>query len=135
MSNAIRKQIVIVQSPEELWQALTDRSALAEWMYPNDFEPRVGHCFTFRVPPNPKVGFDAPFAARFSSARRRAGSRTRGRPGASWARKSAIASRAKVTAHAFSSSTRASISLSHGASRRSRERSLAGRKCSGSCPR
>ena len=27
-------------------------------MYPNDFEPRVGHRFTFRVPPNPKVGFD-----------------------------------------------------------------------------
>jgi uncharacterized protein YndB with AHSA1/START domain len=27
-------------------------------MYPNDFEPRVGHHFTFRVPANPKVGFD-----------------------------------------------------------------------------
>jgi uncharacterized protein YndB with AHSA1/START domain len=27
-------------------------------MFPNDFEPRVGHHFTFRVPPNPKVGFD-----------------------------------------------------------------------------
>src|SRR5262249_45734235 len=27
-------------------------------MYPNDFEPRVGHRFTFRVPPNAKAGFD-----------------------------------------------------------------------------
>ena len=27
-------------------------------MFPNDFEPRVGHRFTFRVPGNPKVGFD-----------------------------------------------------------------------------
>jgi uncharacterized protein YndB with AHSA1/START domain len=27
-------------------------------MYPNDLEPRVGHHFTFRVPPNPKAGFD-----------------------------------------------------------------------------
>jgi uncharacterized protein YndB with AHSA1/START domain len=27
-------------------------------MFPNDTEPRVGHRFTFQVPPNPKVGFD-----------------------------------------------------------------------------
>ena len=27
-------------------------------MFPNDFEPRVGHHFTFSVPPNPKAGFD-----------------------------------------------------------------------------
>jgi uncharacterized protein YndB with AHSA1/START domain len=26
-------------------------------MFPNDFVPRVGHHFTFQVPPNPKVGF------------------------------------------------------------------------------
>lgn len=41
-----------------MWRALTDRATLAEWMFPNDFEPRVGHRFTFRVPPNPKAGFD-----------------------------------------------------------------------------
>jgi hypothetical protein len=28
----------------------TIRATLAEWMFPNDFEPRVGHQFTFRVP-------------------------------------------------------------------------------------
>jgi uncharacterized protein YndB with AHSA1/START domain len=27
-------------------------------MYPNDFEPRVGHHFTFRVPQNPHTKFD-----------------------------------------------------------------------------
>jgi uncharacterized protein YndB with AHSA1/START domain len=27
-------------------------------MFPNDFEPRVGHQFTFRVPPNPQVKFE-----------------------------------------------------------------------------
>jgi uncharacterized protein YndB with AHSA1/START domain len=27
-------------------------------MFPNDFEPRVGHHFTFRVPGNPKKNFD-----------------------------------------------------------------------------
>jgi uncharacterized protein YndB with AHSA1/START domain len=41
-----------------VWQAIANRETLAEWMYPNDFEPRVGHRFTFKVPPNPKVGFD-----------------------------------------------------------------------------
>jgi uncharacterized protein YndB with AHSA1/START domain len=27
-------------------------------MFPNDFEPRVGHRFTFEVPGNPKMKFD-----------------------------------------------------------------------------
>jgi uncharacterized protein YndB with AHSA1/START domain len=58
MTKTIRKEIVIRQPREEVWRALTDSAALAEWMYPNDFEPRVGHRFTFRVPPNPKAGFD-----------------------------------------------------------------------------
>lgn len=50
--------MLIPQPPERVWQAIADRTALAEWMYPNDFEPRVGHQFTFRVPPKPEVGFD-----------------------------------------------------------------------------
>ena len=43
---------------EQVWRAITDSATLAEWMFPNDFEPRVGHRFTFRVPGNPKVNFD-----------------------------------------------------------------------------
>ena len=58
MSNTIRREIVIPQPPEEVWRAITDSATLAEWMYPNDFEPRLGHRFTFQVPPNPKVNFD-----------------------------------------------------------------------------
>ena len=58
MTNAIRREIVIPQSREQVWQALTDSATLAEWMFPNDFEPRIGHHFTFRVPPNLKAGFD-----------------------------------------------------------------------------
>jgi len=58
MTKTIRKEIVIPQSREQVWRALTDSATLAEWMFPNDFEPRVGRHFTFRVPPNPKVGFD-----------------------------------------------------------------------------
>ncbi len=58
MSNTIRREVLFPQPPEQVWQAITDRATLAEWMYPNDFEPRVGHRFTFQVPPNPKVRFD-----------------------------------------------------------------------------
>jgi uncharacterized protein YndB with AHSA1/START domain len=58
MTKTIHREIVIPQSPEQVWQALTDSATLAEWMYPNDFEPHVGHQFTFQVPANPKSGFD-----------------------------------------------------------------------------
>src|SRR4051812_4300364 len=58
MSNTIRRELLIPQPREQVWRAITDSATLAEWMYPNDFEPRVGHHFTFEVPPNPKVGFD-----------------------------------------------------------------------------
>jgi uncharacterized protein YndB with AHSA1/START domain len=58
MTQAIHREMRLPQSREQVWQALTDGATLAEWMYPNDFEPRVGHPFTFRVPGNPKVGFD-----------------------------------------------------------------------------
>jgi uncharacterized protein YndB with AHSA1/START domain len=58
MTEGIRREMLIPQPREQVWRALTDSATLAEWMYPNDFEPRVGHYFTFRVPPNPKVGFE-----------------------------------------------------------------------------
>lgn len=58
MTNTIEREIVIPQPPERVWRAISDRAALAEWMFPNDFEPRVGHRFTFRVPGNPQMNFD-----------------------------------------------------------------------------
>ncbi|HEX9014780.1 MAG TPA: SRPBCC domain-containing protein [Chloroflexota bacterium] len=58
MTESIRREIVYPQSREDVWRALTDSSILAEWLMPNDFEPRVGHRFTFRTQPNPQAGFD-----------------------------------------------------------------------------
>jgi uncharacterized protein YndB with AHSA1/START domain len=58
MTNTIRRELKFLGSPETVWRALTDSAVLAEWMYPNDFEPRVGHHFTFRVPPKPRAKFD-----------------------------------------------------------------------------
>jgi uncharacterized protein YndB with AHSA1/START domain len=45
-------------SREQVWEAITDSETLAEWMFPNNFEPRVGHQFTFHVPANPKMNFE-----------------------------------------------------------------------------
>ena len=58
MNNTIRRELRIPQPREQVWQAITDRATLAEWMFPNDFEPRVGHRFTFRVPGNPQMNFE-----------------------------------------------------------------------------
>jgi len=58
MTKTIRRELLIPQPREQVWRALTESATLAEWMFPNDFVPRVGHRFTFQVPPNPKVNFD-----------------------------------------------------------------------------
>jgi uncharacterized protein YndB with AHSA1/START domain len=58
MCNAIRRDLMFPQPPEQVWHAITDSATLAEWMFPNDFEPRVGRRFTFHVPPNPQVNFE-----------------------------------------------------------------------------
>jgi uncharacterized protein YndB with AHSA1/START domain len=58
MSESIQREIAFPQPREDVWRALTDSAALAEWLMPNDFEPRVGHRFTFRTQPNPQAGFD-----------------------------------------------------------------------------
>jgi uncharacterized protein YndB with AHSA1/START domain len=58
MTRTIRREIQVPQPPELVWRAITNSATLAEWMFPNDFVPRVGHRFTFQVPPNPKVKFE-----------------------------------------------------------------------------
>jgi len=43
--------------PRDLvWTAIADSDALADWLMPNDFQPVLGHTFTFRTKPAP--GFD-----------------------------------------------------------------------------
>ena len=36
---------------DKVWAALTDSADLAEWLMPNDFEPRLGKQFTLQCPP------------------------------------------------------------------------------------
>jgi uncharacterized protein YndB with AHSA1/START domain len=40
--------------PEKVWRALSEGDLMARWMMPNDFQPVVGHRFTFRAPPMPQ---------------------------------------------------------------------------------
>ncbi|NJM07773.1 SRPBCC domain-containing protein [Candidatus Gracilibacteria bacterium] len=49
-------EVTYPHPPEHVWRALTDAEALAAWLMPNDFQPVVGHHFTFQAPPQP--GFD-----------------------------------------------------------------------------
>jgi uncharacterized protein YndB with AHSA1/START domain len=56
--NAVRREVLFAVPVERVWRALADRTLLAAWMFPNDFEARVGHRFTFEVPGNPQMKFD-----------------------------------------------------------------------------
>lgn len=60
MTNSLTIAIdkVFSSAPALVWRALTDPDLLARWlMTPNDFQLRVGHRFTFKGTPVPKVNF------------------------------------------------------------------------------
>jgi uncharacterized protein YndB with AHSA1/START domain len=43
---------------ERVWECITDKEIMSQWLMPNDFAPVVGHRFTFRTKPRLKFGFD-----------------------------------------------------------------------------
>jgi uncharacterized protein YndB with AHSA1/START domain len=56
MKRDLKLERVYPQAPERVWRALTDRRALSQWLMETDFEPRLGHRFTFRA--KPQAGWD-----------------------------------------------------------------------------
>ena len=42
---------VLPHSQQKIWRALTEGPLLDQWIMPNDFQPIVGHRFTFRTEP------------------------------------------------------------------------------------
>lgn len=58
MTASITHDIYYPHPPERVWAALTDSAAIAGWLMPNDFEPRLGHHFTFQTNPMPGLKFD-----------------------------------------------------------------------------
>jgi len=53
MKGDLKFEAVYPYSPEQVWKALTDSSAMAEWLMPNDFQPRLGQKFHLRGKPAP----------------------------------------------------------------------------------
>jgi uncharacterized protein YndB with AHSA1/START domain len=58
MTTAATRSLVIekelLQPPEKVWRALTEGPLMKEWLMENDFQPVVGHKFTFRSTPMPQ---------------------------------------------------------------------------------
>lgn len=48
----IRKERFYRHPPEDVWAAITDPHALAEWFEPNNHQPVTGHKFQFMCDPN-----------------------------------------------------------------------------------
>jgi uncharacterized protein YndB with AHSA1/START domain len=55
---SITHEAVLPQPPERVWTVLTEPAAIESWLMPNDFEPRLGHHFTFTTNPIPAASFD-----------------------------------------------------------------------------
>jgi uncharacterized protein YndB with AHSA1/START domain len=57
MTTAATRSLVIEKEmpypPEKIWRALTEGSLIKEWLMDNDFQPVVGHSFSFRSTPAP----------------------------------------------------------------------------------
>jgi len=56
MAKTIRFEALYPHTPDQVWTALTDPQALADWLMPNDFVAEVGRSFQFKTQPAP--GFD-----------------------------------------------------------------------------
>lgn len=52
----IRKSVDLNFPQEIVWDTISNSDDLAVWLMPNDFQPVIGHKFTFRTDPAP--GFD-----------------------------------------------------------------------------
>ena len=50
MQKEIKHTWYFNQSPQEVWEYLTNSELLEQWLMPNDFQPIVGHKFRFTNP-------------------------------------------------------------------------------------
>jgi uncharacterized protein YndB with AHSA1/START domain len=53
MQRDLRLEKIYPHPIQRVWAALTDPRALATWLMENDFQPMLGHRFTFRARPQP----------------------------------------------------------------------------------
>ena len=53
LTRAVVVERRVPHSQDKVWRALTQGPLLEAWLMANDFEPVVGHRFTFHMPPMP----------------------------------------------------------------------------------
>jgi uncharacterized protein YndB with AHSA1/START domain len=53
MKRDLRFEVTYPHPIEKVWGAITDSKAIAEWLMPNDFQPKLGHKFMFNSKPQP----------------------------------------------------------------------------------
>jgi uncharacterized protein YndB with AHSA1/START domain len=53
MKRDLKLERTYAHAPERVWRALTDPRAVSTWLMENDFQPTLGHTFTFRARPQP----------------------------------------------------------------------------------
>jgi uncharacterized protein YndB with AHSA1/START domain len=58
MNRTIKHNLFYSHTPEIVWEYLTNSALISQWLMPNDFQPIVGHDFTFRTKPIPLFEFD-----------------------------------------------------------------------------
>jgi uncharacterized protein YndB with AHSA1/START domain len=64
MQTEIRNEWVYEQSPNEVWEYLTQAELIALWLMPNNFKPMPGYEFQFQAKPIPSLGLDGIFHCR-----------------------------------------------------------------------
>lgn len=61
MKTEIKHQWIYEQSPNEVWEYLTQSELIALWLMPNNFKAVVGHEFEFRTNPIPSLELNGIF--------------------------------------------------------------------------
>lgn len=61
MQTEIKNEWTYEQSPNEVWEYLTQAELIALWLMPNNFQPTPGHEFQFRTKPIPSLDLDGIF--------------------------------------------------------------------------
>ena len=58
MAARIKHQLIFQHPPQAVWEYLTNAELMALWLMKSDFQPVVGHEFTFRSNPVPSFDWD-----------------------------------------------------------------------------
>lgn len=58
MQTEIKNEWIYEQSPNQVWEYLTQADLIALWLMPNNFEPILGHEFEFTIKPIPSLDLD-----------------------------------------------------------------------------